>query len=72
MINTMRAGPRTPGKPSDNDIDVNQNDHISSQVEEEEKDDTKEEDANIGGQKFEENDITDEDAENLNHIVNPQ
>jgi hypothetical protein len=63
------------GQPSDNDTDVNQRDHISSQVENEnlagsEEDDTSavEEDGTpvLDEEDLEENNITDEDAENVN------
>jgi hypothetical protein len=75
----QKPGTRTTGEPSDNDTDVNQQDHISSQTEnenltdsEEDDDDTsdKEEDATqrFDEQDPEENNITDEDEGHASHF----
>lgn len=75
MQNVKQPGPRTPGRPSDNDIDVNQTDHISSQLEQEDndlesgeelEDDVEDDDTPVLDEEdIEENNITDEDAENV-------
>jgi hypothetical protein len=65
-----KPGTRTTGKPSDNDTDVNQQDHISSQMQNENLTDSEEDDeTQMPDEQYpEENNITDEDEGNASPL----
>ena len=75
MQNTTTTQPGTPtaGQPVNSDIDVNQTDHISSQLDQDDIDeDVEEDDDTVEDEEEEEDDVTDEETDDLEWDPNQQ
>lgn len=75
MQNTETTQPGTPtaGQPVNSDIDVNQTDHISAQLDQDDNSDVEEDGSPVLDEEdLEENNITDEEADNIEWDPNQQ